>query len=144
MRKILLPMFTFSAIASFVIGLVMWLYVDHVKDNNGSIDMQPNTTEFVQKYTISKYLVFCFWTAGSEGNVIPGTDDYSSWSDTIASTIGLLISFLWFGMVMYIFYLYFDKKIYPAPALLIFGLLSITWFWYNTIKIWPVISNFIN
>ncbi len=137
-------MFTFSAIASFVIGLVMWLYVDHVKDNNGSIDMQPNTTEFVQKYTISKYLVFCFWTAGSEGNVIPGTDDYSSWSDTIASTIGLLISFLWFGMVMYIFYLYFDKKIYPAPALLIFGLLSITWFWYNTIKIWPVISNFIN
>lgn len=144
MRKILLHMFTFSAIASFVIGLVMWLYVDHVKDNNGSIDMQPNTTEFVQKYTISKYLVFCFWTAGSEGNVIPGTDDYSSWSDTIASTIGLLISFLWFGMVMYIFYLYFDKKIYPAPALLIFGLLSITWFWYNTIKIWPVISNFIN
>ncbi len=144
MRKILLYMFTFSAIASFVIGLVMWLYVDHVKDNNGSIDMQPNTTEFVQKYTISKYLVFCFWTAGSEGNVIPGTDDYSSWSDTIASTIGLLISFLWFGMVMYIFYLYFDKKIYPAPALLIFGLLSITWFWYNTIKIWPVISNFIN
>ena len=137
-------MFTFSAIASFVIGLVMWLYVDHVKDNNGSIDMQPNTTEFVQKYTISKYLVFCFWTAGSEGNVIPGTDDYSSWSDTIASTIGLLISFLWFGMVMYIFYLYFDKKIYPAPALLIFGLLSITWFWYNTIKIWPVISTFIN
>lgn len=144
MRKILLHMFTFSAIASFVIGLVMWLYVDHVKDNNGSIDMQPNTTEFVQKYTISKYLVFCFWTAGSEGNVIPGTDDYSSWSDTIASTIGLLISFLWFGMVMYIFYLYFDKKIYPAPALLIFGLLLITWFWYNTIKIWPVISNFIN
>lgn len=144
MRKILINVFTFSAIASFVVGSFMWSYVDHVKDNNGSIDMQPNAKEFIQKNTFSRYLVFCLWTAGSEGNVIPGTDDYSSWSDTIASTIGLLISFLWFGMVMYIFYLYFDKKIYPAPALLIFGLLSITWFWYNTIKIWPVISNFIN
>ena len=137
-------MFTFSAIASFVIGLVMWLYVDHVKDNNGSIDMQPNAKEFIQENGYSRYLVFCLWTAGSESNIIPGTDDYSSWDDKIASIVGFFMIVFWFGMAMYVFYLYFDKKMYPAPALLIFGLLSMTWFWYTTIRIWPIISDFIH
>lgn len=144
MRKALFDIFTFSAIASFVIGLFMWLYVDHVKNNNGVVDIQPNSKEFIQKHTFSNYLVFCCWTSGGERNIIPGTEDYSSWSDNIASIIGLFMIFGWVGMVVYIFYVYFDKKLYPAPALLIFAIASMVWFWYTTVKIWPVISKFIH
>lgn len=144
MKNIITKFFILAFVLSFLVTIPLWIYVDHVKNHNGSIDTQPDTMEFIQQHGVGSYLVFSFWTAGSEGNIIPGSDDYSSRSDTFASMVGFFMGILWFIMVLYTYDTYIVKKMYPNMVLLAVMFASMFWFWKTTTTIWPLISEFIH
>ncbi len=143
MKNKITKFFILAFVLSFLVTIPLWIYVDHTKNHNGSIDTQPDTMEFIQQHGVGSYLVFSFWTAGSEGNIIPGSDDYSSRSDTFASMVGIFMGMIWFIMVLYTYDTYFVKKMYPNMLLVALMLASMFWFWNTTVTIWPLISRFI-
>ena len=121
-----------------IVAIVFSLYVLAIKNNNGKIDLQPDTSEFISKVGVSEYLVFSFWTCSNETNVVPGSDDYSTSSDTYASCIVLILLFSWFILLGLLYNYNFKKNFYRLGLL---GLILVyqLWFIVYTIKTMPLI-----
>lgn len=142
-RNIFFKVFTFLVVVSFLASVVVYFYVHHKKNNNGAIDTQPKASEFIQENGLNKYIIFSVWTSGGESNIIPGSDDYSTWNDFYASIVGLIIPVSWILLVFYVYYLYFIEKVYASNVLLVGIILYQCWFIYSTIKTWPLIISYV-